>query len=74
MAIRACVAGAASAGRHGRDGHASFTIGERERSGSFRSRRPPVITQSFDRELRVLEEAMKRLNAEYAKQFGMENQ
>ena len=51
-------------GRSGRGGHASFTIGERENSGESPAPGPRVITESFDRELRVLEEALRRLNAE----------
>ena len=54
----------APGGRYGRSGHASFTIGEREKPGEPRPRLEVVITDSFDRELRVLEEALRRLNAE----------
>ena len=53
------------AGRRGRGGHASFTIGERDKPGESGLFGPLVITESFDRELRVLEEALRRLNAEY---------
>jgi hypothetical protein len=52
-------------GRRGRGSHASFTIGERDKPGESGSLGPRVITESFDRELRVLEEALRRLNAEY---------
>lgn len=55
----------APGGGRGRGGHASFTIGEREKPGEPRGRAEAVITESFDRELRVLEEALRRLNAEY---------
>jgi hypothetical protein len=55
----------APGGRCGRGGYASFTIGEREKPGETGPRGPRVITESFDRELRVLEEALRRLNAEY---------
>lgn len=40
-------------------------MGEREKPGESGPRGPRVITESFDRELRVLEEALRRLNAEY---------
>ena len=54
------------AGRRDRFGsHASFTIGEREHSETSRAGRTAVSASSFDRELRVLEEALRRLNAEY---------
>lgn len=54
------------AGGRGRLGsHASFTIGEREHPESSPAGRTGVSASSFDRELRVLEEALRRLNAEY---------
>lgn len=49
----------------GLEGHASFTIGEREDPGDIPPGPAAVSTVSFERELRVLEEALRRLNAEY---------
>jgi hypothetical protein len=54
-----------AAGGSGFRAHASFTIGEREDPGENPLGRPAVSTEGFDRELRVLEEALRRLNAEY---------
>ena len=45
--------------------HASFTIGEREHPEARPAGQAAVSASNFDRELRVLEEALRRLNAEY---------
>jgi hypothetical protein len=54
----------AAGGRSGLGRHASFTIGERDQLGESPRGRSAVSASNFDRELRVLEEAIRRLSAE----------